>query len=61
MFKNELLEEKEIIENALAKGLDEDQIFEILTERYWYQGREKTQPFDAFEINTRSTIRVYTR
>lgn len=61
MFKNELLEEKEIIENALAKGLDEDQIFEILTERYWYQGREKIQPFDAFEINTRSTIRVYTR
>ena len=51
--------EKEIIEKAWAEGKTEDEILDIMTDRYVNDERLADQTFSAYEINMRCTIRLY--
>lgn len=59
MFEREAYNEREIIQSAWKKGLTDEEILQLMTERYWYEGRAVEQPLDAFQINMINTIRLH--
>ena len=59
IFENEMRIEKHVIEEAWENGMTEDEILEMMTDKYWYEGRANEQPVNAFRINMRSTIKLY--
>lgn len=59
LFEREAYNERDLIQTAWKKGMTEEEILEIMTERYWYESRAVEQPLDAFQINMINTIRLY--
>ena len=59
LLEKESYTEKEIIEKAWAEGKTEDEILDIMTDRYVNDERLADQTFSAYEINMRCTIRLY--
>ena len=59
VMENEIRLERHVIQEAWKNGMNEDEIFEMMTEKYWYEARAYEQPFDAFKINMMCTIRLY--
>ena len=59
VMENEIKIERHVIQEAWKNGMTEEEIFEMMTEKYWYDARAYEQPFDAFKINMLCTIRLY--
>ena len=49
--------EKKLIEDGIAAGLSEQEIFEEHKKRYWTEARAKAQPYEAYKMNTEIVIR----
>ena len=56
-YIKEQLKEKKLIEDGIAAGLSEEEIFEEHKKRYWPEGRGKAQPYEAYKMNTEIVIK----
>ncbi len=51
--------EKKLIEDAIARGLSAEEIFEEHKKRYWTEERAKAQPFKAYALNAKIVINQF--
>lgn len=59
MLQREAKAERAVITEAWRDGKTEEEILDMMIDRYFYEGRRMEQPIEAFKINMICTIRLY--
>lgn len=53
-----IMAEKTLIEDCIARGLDQEQTFREHKNKFWKDGYEELQPFDAYAMNAQIAIKL---
>ena len=61
LFREECQSKMDYIRQMMADGLNEDQMLKNYLLRYWTPAKEKEQPFEAFEINSKHILNALIR